>query len=717
MFSGLHTAVSGLRSGQAGLYVTGHNMANHSTKGYTRQLTHQAHFVHRTVGTNANGPMQIGLGTNPTGIRQVRNPWLDKQFRETAPRMMYWDTRLSTHNELDAIFGELEGQYRIQLSLQHLHAALNELNNDVQARDTRQNFLSQAGTFITRAEDAQRSLREYQMQLNDQVISTVHRINQIITDVHDLNNRIVIEKSMGLNPNDFLDWRNVLLDELSGLLEVTIFEEPRGAVSILVTHGGHNLLSSGGHISRLGVRQAAPMSPFVEPVFTTESRTLEFSEFAIGLFNWDRLGRNYTTVDASGRNINGGQSSHLLSLISSRGLGPSNYATPAPPETREDIIARLTTIPTVPSGATLPAFATIAGAWSTFLGGTFPTTQMIPDPGWPTDPAFDPDLPVPLIPAIVTGFEAFLNTPPHLRGPVPAMPGAITAASIAYARAQIDAAPLYPAAGGITAEEAAELHAFLDNLEPGRTIDGVQRAVHDFDLVSRRTFDMNVAIIPQVKAQFDTLVNHMVNLLNNALTTNISNGGAGSPPRTPPILPHHPDGIYHGQQLTPAQFFYDAFPDGVVNLQLFVQIRQGDGYTLGNLRINPFLEGQAGATRLALTFDGESDQTVMRHILHEWNRNTIEFSDWSPSGINTFYNRFITLMGTGGNEALSNVIRVAEELEFTDFRRKSISAVSIEEEMSNMIRFQHAYNSSARVISIIDSMIERLVNGLGAGRG
>jgi len=52
----LFTAVSGLQAAQTSLYVTGHNMANHSVRGFTRQHVAQSTFLYRTIGQNANGP-------------------------------------------------------------------------------------------------------------------------------------------------------------------------------------------------------------------------------------------------------------------------------------------------------------------------------------------------------------------------------------------------------------------------------------------------------------------------------------------------------------------------------------------------------------------------------------------------------------------------------------------------------------------------------------
>ncbi|MCL2350356.1 MAG: hypothetical protein FWC67_02635, partial [Defluviitaleaceae bacterium] len=232
MMTGLHVGVSGLRAAQMGLYVTGHNMANHNVLGYSRQLLGQAHFIHRNVGQNANGVMQIGLGTDMTGIRQVRNHWFDLEYRQAMPALAYWERRANTHIELDAIFGEMEGQYRLQAALDNLNAALNELNNDPASRETRANFISQAGVFIDRANSAARSIFEYQMELNNDVKMKVQRINQIITDIHDLNGRIVEARNFGVVPNDFMDWRNNLLDELSGMIDITIIEIPGGSINI-----------------------------------------------------------------------------------------------------------------------------------------------------------------------------------------------------------------------------------------------------------------------------------------------------------------------------------------------------------------------------------------------------------------------------------------------------------------------------------------------------
>ncbi|MCL2575967.1 MAG: hypothetical protein FWE33_05995 [Defluviitaleaceae bacterium] len=625
-FQGLHTSVSGMLASQAGLYVTGHNMANHSTRGFTRQIVTQAHFTHRTIGTNASGIMQVGLGTQMTGIRQIRDHFLDVRFRETAPRLAYWETRAATHLELDSIFGELEGHYRLQLSLTNLNAALNELNNDPSSIETRGNFISQAVTFLDRANAAQRSMFEYQMQLNNDIIGTVQRVNQLITEINDLNSRIVMERNQGLNPNDFLDWRNNALDELSNLIDIQIIEVPGGSLNILTANGGHQLLVNG-QAHTLGLRHSYPGWPFVEPVFTSEDRILRFDEIdAPALFNWNRLGQNCIVS-------NGGERGHLLSLLTSRGLGPTNYQS-HPIAEFEDVM-------------------------DNFMDWLVANGVTLPDAG---------------VDAFMTQFETELRLTQQQRGSMsdfltPARIGLLTTAGLNAAGQ----------AGLLAQTEQTEL---------------------DIDLIARRRFDMNVSTIPQVMAQLDTLVNGMVLMFNNAFTSDFI-----LPDGTNLGRPQNQHGLRDGEGNPPF--------DG----RLFIRQRDGDSYTLGNLEINPILLGQGGASFLALTFDGESDNRLTLSLMNHWNSDFISFNGNDALGINTFYRSIITGMANGGREAINAVRATQEELEMVQMRRQSISAVSLEEEMSNMIRYQHAFNASSRMINTIDSMIDRLVNGLGAGRG
>jgi len=683
--SSLNIAVSGLQAAQAGLFVTGHNMANHHTQGFTRQWVAQSTWAHRTIGNNAMGPMQIGLGTNVSGIHQIRNQFFDIRWRDTATELSFLEVRVATGMELDAIFGELQGGYRMQIALRDLNQSIQELIKEPPSVTTRANFISFASTFVDRAADASRSMEAYQMYLNNQIGVSVRRVNQLLTEINQLNRRISMEELNGSNANDFRDWRNNALDELSTLIDIQFSEDTRGNVNIWSE--GHAILS-GGNIMHMGLRFSAPNSPFVEPVFTMSDTILPFDptgDNALSFFNWNRLS---TAESIQPRGA-------IFGMIVSRGLVGANYSTVpsfnAPqrlsdlmPGVMSDIQGVLDDIMGPPD-----ILAQIQTAWTNFMGAmtTAGLNGYIDQTEWnaffaATGPGslqgFINDLGI-----YMTQIDAYVNW--DGTGTRPPSP---------------DALPRFPALPGLTitgtpsaADRAAIQSAFNDFSSIAGNIAQPGRNAFAFDANARRlavlnTFDMRHSIIPQAQAQFDTMFNSIITMLNRAFTEDVTGNG----------LPQNGRGD-------------SAIP-------LFVQIRQGDGYTMDNIRINPDLTTTQGASLLPLNWGDESDPRLLEWIIGQWNSDDfITFPGWVSMSVNTFYRNFIDMTSIPTFEARGDLIDATEKMDSWTHRRMQVSAVSLEEEMSNMIRFQHAYNSSARMVNTIDQMLDRIINGMGAGRG
>ena len=554
--SSLSTPISGMQAAQAGLHTTGHNLANHHTRGFTRQLVGQSTFFNRTIGHNAHGPMQIGLGTQISGIRQVRDHFLDMRWRASSPELSFWDVRVGTGQRLDDIFGEMEGEFRLQGVLHDLNRAMHELNNEAPSIESRGNFISFAGAFITRINGAANAMVQRQEELNNNVKMTVRRINQLTTEIDEMNRRITLEEASGANANDFRDIRNNAIDELSTLIEITARENHRGEINII--SNGHALLVNGNRM-QLGLQYSAPGSLFVHPVFTTEDGILPYDADVRAFYDWELLASR-AHIPPEGA---------LLSMLVSRGLSSANHTTPGSTE-----------------------------VWD--------------------------------------------------------------------------------------------------------------------------VFNMNHGVIPQVQAQLDTMVHTLVSMFNNAITQPTI-----MPPSTVPRLPHNLENPPRSHNWPAGHPDHDPSRD-VIDLRLFVEINEGGGFTMGNVRINPNLIGQGGASRLPLHFDGPDDNRLVGQLLEQWNSATItmdqigtvgdafiQFPGWYGFSVNGFYRNFIDNMATGTSTAMGFLATSNEEMNFLDNRRMQISGVSLEEEMSNMIRFQHAYNASARMINMLDSMMDRIINQTG----
>jgi len=81
--------------------------------------------------------------------------------------------------------------------------------------------------------------------------------------------------------------------------------------------------------------------------------------------------------------------------------------------------------------------------------------------------------------------------------------------------------------------------------------------------------------------------------------------------------------------------------------------------------------------------------------------------------IDSYYAGIIGKLGVDAQNAIKDRDNVQVLVDSVDYNRKSISSVSLDEEMTNMITFQHAYNASARIITVIDEMIDKIINGMG----
>ncbi len=264
----LGIAVSGLNAAQSGLSVTGHNMSNVYTYGYTRQQVLQNEFYYRNIGNNGMGALQVGLGTDVTCIRQIRDKFLDSHYRLEIKRATYYEVKYTVGSEIEQIVGETESEYSVQKVLENMWRAINELDSDPTSIANRGNFISTAIAFINRANNVYERLTDTQQDLNTEIISTVSRINELLIDVNELNDKIALAKASGDNPNDYLDLRNNALDELSGYLDLNIKERTDGTVDIFSE--GNELLVSG-MVNTLGLRYTSANYNFVEPVFTSRT--------------------------------------------------------------------------------------------------------------------------------------------------------------------------------------------------------------------------------------------------------------------------------------------------------------------------------------------------------------------------------------------------------------------------------------------------------------
>lgn len=236
LFGNLYVGSSGLQTNQNALNTTAHNLSNVDTPGYTRQQVLMANRRYVTLSTNPRSVanQQVGLGVVYSGVRQVRDNFLDQMYRKESGRSMFYQVSTETLEEVESLLGELNGK-AFQGTMTDVWTAVQELTKDPSSSVTQSLLVQRMSEFVERAAAVYDGMTAYQDNLNQQIRQQVNKINQYGNQLLELNDRIRGIESGGVeHANDLRDTRNQLLDELAQLADVSYKEDANGNVSVQI---------------------------------------------------------------------------------------------------------------------------------------------------------------------------------------------------------------------------------------------------------------------------------------------------------------------------------------------------------------------------------------------------------------------------------------------------------------------------------------------------
>jgi len=234
LMQGLYTGVSGLTVAQRGLTATAHNLSNVETVGYIRQQAVQETAQVFNKGYTAINTTQVGIGVDTAAIYQYRDVFLDASYRRELGRQAFYDTQYSAVCEIEELFGELQG-VAFQDNLEELWTSMQELSKEPGNLTARATMVETAISFVERAENISELLQTYQRDLDTEIGVMVERINEIGDEMIALNDKICHYESNGTqHANDLRDTRNLLLDELAEMVNITYQENLDGRVSVTI---------------------------------------------------------------------------------------------------------------------------------------------------------------------------------------------------------------------------------------------------------------------------------------------------------------------------------------------------------------------------------------------------------------------------------------------------------------------------------------------------
>ncbi len=668
-FASYEITRSGLLVNERGLHVTGHNISNVNTTGYVRQ---QAMIKNGPVQTEftRHGMIQMGLGADIQEIRQIRHTFLDNIYRQENTTLGYWEARQKTFQDVQAIMAE-PMESGLQNVLNQFWDSWQELSKEPDSLTVRALVRQRSEALVQQINHMGNQLDRLQFDLNTELAVRIGEVNNITRQLAKLNVTILKSEVYGDTANDYRDQRNSLIDRLTKLVKVDVNEMQDGQVDI--TLGGYFIVQKGISTDLYEAERKPGDNFYVVKLGGTVIEVPIKSGILKGLME-----SRGEVSGAIGSYENGTPNTKadvafIVDISDASGFTPAHfndikskiisYADQLEKKGLDYNLRLITThgnnvIGNTPyNKAQLATFNSDVG----LLGQVAATVQ--------TDDFTDAlnDLGIPpyrpddnryaviftndsVLPGEETGYNVILNAK-----------GVKASVVTNTGTDWNNVTDVTEGAVYVGTDAALNTNVGLDiNADVGKgfsVIGGSQNIVSD------------------MKKKLNALVNVMLREINYLHRS-------GRNMKDPPTA---------GEDI-------------------FVTINSGRPLEMGNIKINSNL---SNLTNIAASKTGENgDNSNALEIANLRNKPLINDKTGHLS-LDDYYQSIILHMGNNGSDADRISGSQGKLVLSADAYRTSITGVSMDEEMTNMMKFKFAYDAASRALNIIDSMMETIVNRLG----
>jgi len=676
-FFGFDTAVSGLLANQKALEVTGHNVANLGTPGFSRQSA-----VMASASTRVYGNWRIEMGVDIEAIRQIRHTFNDNIYRTENNNLGYWETRSKAIDDLESILGE-PMQKGLQAALNNFWDAFQELSKAPESLTVRALVKQRADALVNYLNQTGNQINKLQDDLNTEIKNRIDEVNDITEKIAALNVKIMSAVAAGNTPNDYYDQRNLLCDRLSKLVKIDVWETQEGSMDILV--GGYFLVSKGEQ-KRLVAAPNDDLSKFYTPMieYYGGDIPIDVGQGIIkGLLeargevsgvkgSYDNGSPNITgdiTIAVDISNTSSGylanikaQISTLVADLKSRGIDYNLRLVTFGGEVSntnfgKNADALIAAIPDTPNAGTSNNFADVINAVKNNSYAQGANKYLFVFTG-----------------ESING-DGEVTTDNKIKDYIEILNKNGIAVSVATD-------PAYHTEGDAGEKDwdmiAEKTGGKLYSLDAGTDFASLMENI-SYDInsdINKRMASVpnNLNIISSVKKQLNALINILAREVNRLHMSGKTLTGEDGGLFFEPIDPNLP-------------------------------------IELGNIKISDALKNLNNIA--ASSSDANGDNQIALSIARLRNSNLIA-SNNKVLSLDTYYQNIILDLGNKGYEASTMAESYTNLVAQADSIRQSIMGVSLDEEMTTMIKYKFAYNANAKVIDIVNDMLETIMYRMGA---
>ena len=238
IFNILNTAQVGLRSQLLAMEVTGHNIANVQTEGYSRQ---QINFEAADSRFTEMG--QIGTGVRVGAIERAHDEFLYLQILGEGDRLGKSRVKHEVYDQLEILMSEKSGQ-SLNQSLNQFFSGLQDVASNPTSPPERSTLLAEAQNLVSTFNNIGESLFQVQQNLDAAVAVDLGKINSLTKDIASLNQAIHANEPTTFNANDYRDERDLKVKKLTELVDMDFIDELDGQISLTRNDGTPLVLRS-----------------------------------------------------------------------------------------------------------------------------------------------------------------------------------------------------------------------------------------------------------------------------------------------------------------------------------------------------------------------------------------------------------------------------------------------------------------------------------------